>query len=201
MVTLYGMSEKFGMVQLEGVTGQYLDGQTYLQCSDETATKVDTEVRNIIKRSYNKAYKLLKKNLPILDAIAEHLIEKETITGQEFMEIFNQVGKEKGVITEEEKLKPAIEPYEKKEALKKADGDKVETPTVETPVAEAQAAETPVTDTVSDKVPEQEKTPEQKEERMPMPWETFVSNEKPKQEEPASEQDQNENENDDTENE
>ncbi len=201
MVTLYGMSEKFGMVQLEGVTGQYLDGQTYLQCSDETATKVDTEVRNIIKRSYNKAYKLLKKNLPILDAIAEHLIEKETITGQEFMEIFNQVGKEKGVITEEEKLKPAIEPYEKKEALKKADGDKVETPTVETPAAEAQAAETPVTDTVSDKVPEREKAPEPEEERMPMPWETFVSNEKPKQEEPASEQDQNENENDDTENE
>lgn len=201
MVTLYGMSEKFGMVQLEGVTGQYLDGQTYLQCSDETATKVDTEVRNIIKRSYNKAYKLLKKNLPILDAIAEHLIEKETITGQEFMEIFNQVGKEKGVITEEEKLKPAIEPYEKKEALKKADGDKVETPTVETPVAEPQAAETPATDTVSNKVLEQEKTPEPKEERMPMPWETFVSNEKPKQEEPASEQDQNENENDDTENE
>ena len=201
MVTLYGMSEKFGMVQLEGVTGQYLDGQTYLQCSDETATKVDTEVRNIIKRSYNKAYKLLKKNLPILDAIAEHLIEKETITGQEFMEIFNQVGKEKGVITEEEKLKPAIEPYEKKAALKKADGDKVETPTVETPAAEAQAAETPVTDTVSDKVPEREKAPEPEEERMPMPWETFVSNEKPKQEEPASEQDQNENENDDTENE
>lgn len=201
MVTLYGMSEKFGMVQLEGVTGQYLDGQTYLQCSDETATKVDTEVRNIIKRSYNKAYKLLKKNLPILDAIAEHLIEKETITGQEFMEIFNQVGKEKGVITEEEKLKPAIEPYEKKAALKKAEGNKVETPTVETPAAEAQAAETPATDTVSNKVSEQEKAPEPEEERMPMPWETFVSNEKPKQEEPASEQDQNENENDDTENE
>ncbi len=91
MVTLYGMSDKFGMVQLEGITGQYLDGRRYLQCSDETATKIDNEVRNIIKECYNKAYKLLKKNIFALDAIAEYLIEKETITGKEFMDIFNKV--------------------------------------------------------------------------------------------------------------
>jgi len=107
MVTLYGMSEEFGMVQLEGVTGQYLDGQTYLQCSDETATKVDTAVRDIIKKAYDKAYKLLKENEPILDAIAEFLIERETVTGKEFMEIFDRVSKEQGY--NYESLKPVTE--------------------------------------------------------------------------------------------
>lgn len=90
MITMYGMSDKFGMVQLEGVTGEYLDRRRVLNCSAETETKVDTEVKNIIKESYEKAYKLLKKNVSTLDAIAEVLIEKENLSGKEFMELYEK---------------------------------------------------------------------------------------------------------------
>ncbi len=91
MVTMYGMSEKFGMVQLEGITGEYLDRRAVLQCSDETETKIDSEVRGIIKRAYVRAFKALKKNEAILDAIAAFLYEHETITGKEFVEIYEKV--------------------------------------------------------------------------------------------------------------
>jgi len=91
MVTMYGMSEKFGMVQLEGITGEYLDRRAVQQCSDETETKVDNEVRGIIKRAYARAFKALKKNEAILDAIAAFLYEHETITGKEFVEIYEKV--------------------------------------------------------------------------------------------------------------
>ena len=90
MVTMYGMSEKFGMVQLEGITGEYLDRRRVLNCSSETETKVDSEVKNMIKGFYEKAYKMLKKNVETLDAIAEVLIEKENLTGKEFMELFEK---------------------------------------------------------------------------------------------------------------
>ena len=91
MVTMYGMSDKFGMVQLEAVTGEYLDRRAVMQCSDETATKIDTEVKNIVNAAYEKAYRILKENEHVLDAIATYLIDHETISGKEFMEIFNQV--------------------------------------------------------------------------------------------------------------
>ena len=91
MITLYGMSDKFGMVALESVQNRYLDGRTVMNCSDKTAAKVDNEVRDIIKDSYDKAYKMLKENEAVLDALAEYLIEKETITGKEFMKIFKEV--------------------------------------------------------------------------------------------------------------
>lgn len=90
MITMYGMSEKFGMVQLEGVTGEYLDNRRVLNCSSETETKVDTEVKNMMKASYEKAYKLLKKNMPTLDAIAQVLYEKENLSGKEFMELYEK---------------------------------------------------------------------------------------------------------------
>ena len=90
MITMYGMSEKFGMVQLEGITGEYLDRRRVLNCSAETETKVDNEVKNLIKASYEKAFKLLKKNITTLDAVAEVLIEKENISGKEFAEIFEK---------------------------------------------------------------------------------------------------------------
>ena len=90
MITMYGMSDKFGMVQLEGVTGEYLDNRRVLNCSSETETKVDTEVKNMIKASYEKAYKLLKKNISTLDAIAGVLYEKENLSGKEFMELFEK---------------------------------------------------------------------------------------------------------------
>lgn len=90
MVTMYGMSDKFGMVQLEGVTGEYLDRRRVLNCSSETETLVDAEVKNMIKESYEKALSLLKDNVSTLDAIAEVLIEKENLSGQEFMELFEK---------------------------------------------------------------------------------------------------------------
>ncbi len=99
MITMYGMSDKFGMVQLEGITGEYLDRRRVLNCSSETETKVDTEVKNMIKAAYEKAYKLLKKNVETLDAIAKVLIEKENLTGQEFMKLFERYQKVKLVDT------------------------------------------------------------------------------------------------------
>lgn len=95
MITMYGMSDKFGMVQLEGITGEYLDRRRVLNCSSETETKVDTEVKNMIKAAYEKAYKLLKKNIDTLDAIAKVLIEKENLSGKEFMELYEKYQKVK----------------------------------------------------------------------------------------------------------
>ena len=91
MVTQYGMSEKFGMVGLESPANQYLDGRNVLNCSDETAAEIDREVMRVIKEAYEEALRLLREHREALDKIADFLIEKETITGKEFMEIFHQV--------------------------------------------------------------------------------------------------------------
>ena len=91
MITMYGMSDEFGMVALESVQNRYLDGRSVMNCSEETATKIDDEVRRIIKESYQKAYDLLKANESVLDALAKFLIEKETITGKEFMKIYTEI--------------------------------------------------------------------------------------------------------------
>ncbi len=90
MITMYGMSDKFGMVQLEGITGEYLDRRRVLNCSPETEALVDVEVKNMIKDAYDKAYTLLKNNVDILDAIAEVLIDKENLSGQEFMKLYEE---------------------------------------------------------------------------------------------------------------
>lgn len=90
MITMYGMSDKFGLVQLESIEGQYLDRNKALNCSDETAAKIDKEIRDMLKTAYNKAKKLLSSHMDALDAIAAYLIEKETITGKEFMEIMDR---------------------------------------------------------------------------------------------------------------
>ena len=94
MVAYYGMSERFGNVQFESIESKYLDGRTAMNCADKTAAEIDKEVMAILKECYKEAYKLLKKNRDIIDKLAAHLIEKETITGREFMEIFC---KEKGI--------------------------------------------------------------------------------------------------------
>ena len=94
MVTQYGMSKKFGLIGLESVEDKYLEGRTVMNCSDETAAEVDEEVMKILKDSYKEAKRLLKDNRRLMDKLAEFLIEKETITGKEFMEIFR---KEKGI--------------------------------------------------------------------------------------------------------
>ena len=91
MITQYGMSEKFGMVGLESPENQYLSGRNVLNCSDETATEIDREVVKIIKDAYAEALRLLREHRKALDEIAAFLIEKETITGKEFMDIFHEV--------------------------------------------------------------------------------------------------------------
>ena len=91
MVTQYGMSEKFGLIGLETRESMYLNNGTVLNCSDQTATDVDSEVMRILRESYDEAKRLLLENRTCLDKIAEFLIEKESITGKEFMEIFRKV--------------------------------------------------------------------------------------------------------------
>lgn len=90
MVTQYGMSEKFGLMGLETVESKYLDGRSALNCGDATAAEIDVEVKELLAKCYDKSKELLKNNRDVLDRIAAHLKEKETITGKEFMEIFNQ---------------------------------------------------------------------------------------------------------------
>ena len=91
MVTQYGMSKAFGLVNLESVENRYLDGRPVLNCSDKTAAKIDKEVQNMLAAAYKKALAMIRDNEKTLDAIAEYLIEKETITGKQFMEIFHEV--------------------------------------------------------------------------------------------------------------
>jgi len=100
MVTRYGMSKKFGLMGLATVESQYLEGRTALNCSDSTAAEIDAEVVDILKESYEKALSLLRENRELMDKLAEFLIEKETITGKEFMKIFRR---EKGLPEPEEK--------------------------------------------------------------------------------------------------
>ncbi len=90
MITRYGMSDDFGMVALETVQNQYLGGDSSLACSPETATAIDKKVVAQVKRQYEKAEKLLRDNEPKLHQLAKYLYEKETITGEEFMDILNR---------------------------------------------------------------------------------------------------------------
>ena len=91
MITLYGMSERFGLMGLESIENQYLDGRTVLNCSDRTAADVDDEVKIVLKEAYEKVKEMLAANRDVLDKVSDFLIEKETITGKEFMDIFNEV--------------------------------------------------------------------------------------------------------------
>ena len=90
MVTRYGMSKKFGLMGLETVESQYLDGRSSLNCADNTASEIDNEVMQILKDAYEEALQMLRENRDVLDKIAAHLIEKETITGKEFMKIYRE---------------------------------------------------------------------------------------------------------------
>lgn len=101
MVTQYGMSEKFGLMGLATQEDQYLTGRMVMNCGEATAAEVDTEVMRILKESYEEAKRLLSENRDVMDQIAEFLIEKETITGKEFMEIFRRC---KGIPEPEQNL-------------------------------------------------------------------------------------------------
>ena len=104
MVTQYGMSDKFGLMGLARVENQYLSGQAILDCGDNTATEVDKEVMKILKKSYDEALRILRENKDVMDKLAEFLIEKETITGKEFMKILREI---KG-LPEKVEIKKAI---------------------------------------------------------------------------------------------
>lgn len=94
MVTQYGMSEKFGIAGFSKTTSKYLDNGVALNCSEETASEIDKEVVSILKDCYITAKRLLLENRALMDKLAEYLIEKETITGKEFMEIFHKFKEE-----------------------------------------------------------------------------------------------------------
>ena len=114
MITQYGMSERFGLMGLESVQNKYLDGRAVLNCGDATAAEIDEEVMKMLKQAYAEAKRLLSENREALDKIAAFLIEKETITGKEFMKIFREVkgmpapeeGQEEKVQTERISMKP-----------------------------------------------------------------------------------------------
>jgi len=91
MIAQYGMSEKFGMVSLERVGSKYLDGRNVTNCSEETKTQLDNEIIKVLKEAHDKAEKMLRENIDALHKIAEFLIEKETITGEQFMTILKSV--------------------------------------------------------------------------------------------------------------
>ena len=138
MVTQYGMSKKFGLIGLATIESQYLDGRAALNCSDRTAAEIDNEVVDILKESYEKALSLLRENRELMDKLAEFLIEKETITGKQFMEIFRR---EKGIPEPEE----SAEKKTSEETAKKQDGEgsAAETAKPEGAEAEPEGAEEP----------------------------------------------------------
>ena len=90
MITQYGMSDRFGLMGLESVEHEYLNGRATLNCGDATATEIDHEVMKMLKESYEQAKQMLCEHRKTLDKIAAFLIERETITGKEFMEIFHE---------------------------------------------------------------------------------------------------------------
>ena len=106
MITQYGMSDRFGLMGLESIQNKYLDGRAVLNCGEATAGEIDEEVMKMLKSAYAEAKKLLSENREALDKIAEFLIEKETITGKEFMKIFREV---KGISEPEEGAVSGIE--------------------------------------------------------------------------------------------
>ncbi len=134
MITQYGMSDRFGLMGLAESQNQYLDGRAVLNCGDSTATEIDHEVMKLLKKSYDEAKRLLSENRDVMDKIAEFLIQKETITGKEFMKIFHEA---KGIREPEEKSrveeKPAVQTAEESVPVLQADSEHGEIPKEEKP--------------------------------------------------------------------
>ena len=139
MVTQYGMSEKFGLMGLEHQENEYLTGRVVMNCGDATAAEVDQEVMKILKKSYEEAKRLLSENRDAMDKIAEYLIQKETITGKEFMKIFREVkgipepegeGQEKSGVNAVEgvhdEVKPETAGEEKPERTREEEPEKIQ---------------------------------------------------------------------------
>ena len=144
MITQYGMSDKFGMVGLESIENRYLDGRAVLNCADETAARIDEEVARRMKEYYDRAVNIIKENRDALEKIAEYLIEKETITGKEFIKMYREI---KGL------PEPEDEKADKAEA-NKADDNKADVAVAEEIKTENAVTENPVKDESTDKVVE-----------------------------------------------
>ena len=125
MITQYGMSKKFGLIGLEKQGNQYLDGRAVLNCGDQTAAEIDHEVMELLKECYDKAKELLSGNRDIMDRIAEYLSEKETITGKQFMEIYNEVIAARNGGTSDAEAEPSAETVE--EASTEAETENADT--------------------------------------------------------------------------
>ena len=127
MVTMYGMSDRFGMMCLATVETQYLDGRAGLICGEDTSGQIDEEVLQIINTSYQEAMQMLTEHREILDRISEYLFEKETITGKEFMEIFREMTGQTEESETKAEEKPEAEPVElAKEPEEKPEAEPVE---------------------------------------------------------------------------
>ena len=117
MITQYGMSEKFGLMGLASKEDQYLSGRTVMNCAEATASQVDEEVMKMLKEAYEEAKSLLAENREVMDKIAEFLIERETITGKEFMKIFREA---KGIpepVEENKESESGIQSTEEEDGL------------------------------------------------------------------------------------
>ena len=144
MITQYGMSDKFGMVGLESIENRYLDGRAVLNCADETAARIDKEVARRMKEYYDRAVNIIRENRDALEKIAEYLIEKETITGKEFIKMYREI---KGL------PEPEDEKADKAEANKTED-NKADVAVAEEIKTENAVTENPVKDESTDKVVE-----------------------------------------------
>ena len=150
MITQYGMSERFGLMGLESVQSRYLDGRAVRNCGEATAAEIDEEIMKMLKASYEEAKRLLSANRDALDKIAAFLIEKETITGKEFMKIFREV---KGIPEPEKADGEKKEEQESGRILMKP----TETQTVKEPETEKEP-ETQATEIQSQETVEEEKS-------------------------------------------
>lgn len=144
MITQYGMSDKFGMVGLESIENRYLDGRAVLNCADETAARIDEEVARRMKEYYDRAVNIIRENRDALEKIAEYLIEKETITGKEFIKMYREI---KGL------PEPEDEKADKAEA-NKTDDNKADVAVTEEIKTDNAVTENPVKDESTDKVVE-----------------------------------------------
>ena len=147
MITQYGMSERFGLMGLESVQSRYLDGRAVRNCGEATAAEIDEEIMKMLKKAYEEAKRLLSENRDALDKIAAFLIEKETITGKEFMKIFREV---KGIPEPEEADGEKKEEKESGRILMKPTETQAEESQA---IAETESAEEP-------EIPASEKEPE-----------------------------------------
>ena len=175
MVTQYGMSKKFGLIGLESVESRYLDGRTVMNCADVTAADVDAEVMKILKDSYKEAKRLLKENRKVMDKLAEFLIQKETITGKEFMKIYREI---KGIPEPEEKKDESGKTIETKEQQEK----KIDFPQNEKKESEKDNSEALEDITLEGGEPENQEEAERKEAQQPEPEAALASEAAPEPE-------------------